>query len=91
MHFLGEVEVVFGLCAVVLAVVLTSSKGWSTTSRYLDGTVNYTEPLFVDLKAPLLVGFFPGGLVIHGGLKAGGSRRCWRACLKRRCSSARPS
>lgn len=47
MHFLGEVEVVFGLWAVVLAVVLTAGKGWSTASHYLDETVNYTEPLFV--------------------------------------------
>ena len=30
----------------------------------------------IDLRAPLLVGFFLAGLVIHGTCKAGGSRPC---------------
>src|SRR5262245_40622449 len=32
LHFLGEVEVVFGLWAVVLAVVMTIRLGWHTTT-----------------------------------------------------------
>jgi hypothetical protein len=47
LHFLGEVEVVFGLWAVVLMVVITAYKGWDTASHYLNNTVNYTEALFV--------------------------------------------
>ena len=47
LHFLGEVEVVFGLWAVVLLVALTSYAGWTTASHYLNDTVTYTEPLFV--------------------------------------------
>ena len=47
MHFVGEVEVVFGLWAVVLAAVMAASIGWETTTHYLNDTVNYTEPLFV--------------------------------------------
>lgn len=47
MHFLGEVEVVFGLWAVVLMAAIASDKGWETARHYLDSTVNYTEPLFV--------------------------------------------
>ena len=47
LHFLGEVEVVFGLWVLVLAVAITSYAGWDTTTRYLNSTVNYTEALFV--------------------------------------------
>ena len=47
LHFLGEVEVVFGLWAVVLMVAITGYQGWDTASHYLNSTVNYTEPLFV--------------------------------------------
>ena len=47
LHFLGEVEVVFGLWAVVLAVAITAYEGWEVAKHYLNDTVNYTEPLFV--------------------------------------------
>lgn len=47
LHFLGEVEVVFGLWAVALAIAITSYAGWGTATHYLSGTVNYTEALFV--------------------------------------------
>jgi hypothetical protein len=47
LHFLGEVEVVFGLWAVALAVALTAYAGWETTKHYFNDTVNYTEPMFV--------------------------------------------
>jgi Putative Na+/H+ antiporter len=47
MHFVGEVEVVFGLWAIVLLVVIAGYEGWPTATHYFNGTVNYTEPLFV--------------------------------------------
>lgn len=47
LHFLGEVEVVFGLWAVVLALLLTAMAGWEATKHYFNDSVNYTEPLFV--------------------------------------------
>jgi hypothetical protein len=47
LHFFGEVEVVFGLWAVVLGVAITFWHGWSTTTGYFNQTVVYTEPLFV--------------------------------------------
>ncbi|MFO0985444.1 MAG: putative Na+/H+ antiporter [Planctomycetota bacterium] len=47
LHFLGEVEAIFGIWAVVLAVALTWSKGRAVTTHYLAETVNYTEPMFV--------------------------------------------
>jgi hypothetical protein len=47
LHFFGEVEVVFGLWAVVLVVAATAYAGWEATRLYVSETVNYTEPLFV--------------------------------------------
>lgn len=47
LHFVGEVEVVFGLWAVVLMAVIGSYWGWETTKHYFNDTVVYTEPLFV--------------------------------------------
>jgi hypothetical protein len=47
LHFFGEIEVVFGLWAIVLLAVITSWFDWHTAAGYFNGTVNYTEPLFV--------------------------------------------
>jgi Putative Na+/H+ antiporter len=47
MHFLGEVEVVFGLWAIVLLCAISATEGWTTATHYFNGTVNYTEALFV--------------------------------------------
>jgi Na+/H+ antiporter NhaD/arsenite permease-like protein len=47
-HFLGEVEVVFGLWLIPLSilVVLAPGHGWHHLTSYVDSR-NYTEPLFV--------------------------------------------
>ncbi|MDO8539802.1 MAG: putative Na+/H+ antiporter [Opitutaceae bacterium] len=47
LHFLGEVEAVFGLWAVVLAGAITWFKGWPNVVGYVGQHVSYTEPLFV--------------------------------------------
>ncbi len=47
LHFLSEVEAVFGIWAVVLAIAITVSKGWGTTLEYMGHRVNFTEPMFV--------------------------------------------
>jgi hypothetical protein len=47
LHFLGEVEVVFGLWAVVLLATAAWWVGWDAAKHYVNDTVNYTEPLFV--------------------------------------------
>jgi hypothetical protein len=47
LHFLGEVEVVFGLWVIPLLITMMASVGWSQAKHYLNDTVNYTEPLFV--------------------------------------------
>ncbi|MCK9588443.1 MAG: putative Na+/H+ antiporter [Terrimicrobiaceae bacterium] len=45
-HFLGEVEAVFGIWVIPLAVAMTVMKGAGTASVYING-VNFTEPIFV--------------------------------------------
>ncbi len=46
-HFLGEVEVVFGLWCVPLLVSIILLFGWPTAVEYVTHKVNYTEPMFV--------------------------------------------
>jgi len=67
LHFLGEVEVVFGLWAVVLMAAITVDLGWEPAKHYFSETVNYTEPLFVVVIMALastrpIVTFAEGGL-----------------------------
>jgi hypothetical protein len=47
LHFLGEVEVVFGLWAAVLVTAIALRFGWATATHYVNDLVDYTEPLFV--------------------------------------------
>jgi hypothetical protein len=46
-HFLGEVEVVFGIWALVLIVAILLEFGWPTVVSYFSHGVNFTEPAFV--------------------------------------------
>ncbi len=67
LHLVGEVEVVFGLWAVVLMIALTGYSGWESAKHYLNDTVNYTEALFVVVIMALastrpIVSFAEGGL-----------------------------
>lgn len=47
LHFLGEVEAVFGIWAIVLALAIVWLKGWAVMVDYIAHTVNFTEPMFV--------------------------------------------
>lgn len=47
LHFLGEVEAVFGVWAVILGVAIAAAKGWGTAVDYLGHRVDFTEPMFV--------------------------------------------
>ena len=46
-HFLGEVEAVFGIWAIVLVLAIIGFYDWKTMENYISYRVNYTEPLFV--------------------------------------------
>ena len=45
-HFLGEVEAVFGIWVIPLAVAMTVMEGPETARTYING-VHFTEPIFV--------------------------------------------
>ncbi|MFA5264515.1 MAG: putative Na+/H+ antiporter [Opitutaceae bacterium] len=47
LHFLGEVEAVFGIWVLILAGAITWFKGWHSVVSYISEHVSYTEPLFV--------------------------------------------
>jgi len=47
LHFLGEVEAVFGIWVIVLMAALGFTKGWHTVLDYVGHTVNFTEAMFV--------------------------------------------
>jgi hypothetical protein len=81
LHFLGEIEVIFGLWAVVLLAVLTGYKGWESAKHYFAETVNYTEPLFVVVIMALastrpVVAFAEAGLR-RVAARGGGTPAAW--------------
>ena len=47
LHFVGEVELVFGLWVVPLIAAFVFYRGWEEAKHYVNDTVNYTEPIFV--------------------------------------------
>lgn len=47
MHFLGEVEVIFGIWAVPLLGLMILFKGWPAAEGYLSHKVEFTEAMFV--------------------------------------------
>ncbi|MGB8170565.1 MAG: putative Na+/H+ antiporter [Chthoniobacteraceae bacterium] len=47
MHFLGEVEAIFGIWVVPLLVAITIAKGWPAAEHYVSHGVVFTEPMFV--------------------------------------------
>lgn len=53
LHFLGEVEAVFGLWVLALVGAITWFKGWGTAVHYVSETVVYTEPMFVVIVMTL--------------------------------------
>lgn len=46
-HFLGEIEAIFGIWCVPLIVAMFFTYDWGTVTNYFDNSVNYTEPMFV--------------------------------------------
>jgi hypothetical protein len=67
LHFFGEVEVVFGLWAVVLLLALTGYAGWEEARHYFSDTVDYTEAVFVIVIMAIaatrpVIGFAEAGL-----------------------------
>lgn len=86
LHFFGEVEVVFGLWAIVLLAAITADLGWSAAARYVGEEVNYTEPIFVVVimalasTRPIIV-LAESGLRRLAGLGGGTPGAWWLAIL----------
>ena len=79
-HFLGEVEVVFGLWAVLLMVAFSAYAGWASAEHYFGESVNYTEPLFVVVIMALaatrpVIGFAEAALRRLAAAGGGDTRR----------------
>ena len=86
LHFVGEVEVVFGLWAIVLFVAMVGHLGMAGATHYFNDTVNYTEPLFVVVIMALassrpVVGFAEAALGRVAGLGRGTSTAWWLSIL----------
>ena len=86
LHFFGEVEVVFGLWAVVLIAAIAAFHGWASAKHYINDTVNYTEPLFVVVIMALastrpIIGLAERGLRRVAALGRGTPAAWWAAIL----------
>tara|TARA_B110000037_G_scaffold29139_1_gene34815 strand:+ start:95872 stop:97419 length:1548 start_codon:yes stop_codon:yes gene_type:complete len=46
-HFLGEIEAIFGIWCLPLILAMLFTYDWGTVTNYFDNSVNYTEPMFV--------------------------------------------
>lgn len=85
LHFLGEVEIVFGMWVIVLVAAITSYYNWPTAVHYLQ-TRNYTEALFVIVimtvasTRPILK-MAEGILHFFAGVGGGGPAAWWVALL----------
>lgn len=86
LHFLGEVEVIFGLWAVVLVVAITVCQGWDASVHYLNDEVVFTEALFVIVIMALastrpVIGLAEGALRRVANLGGGTPVAWWLAIL----------
>jgi hypothetical protein len=86
LHFVGEVEVVFGLWATVLLAAVTLAEGWEPAKHYFAEGVNYTEPLFVIVIMALastrpIITFAEGALRRVARLGGGTPAAWWAAIL----------
>jgi hypothetical protein len=85
LHFLGEIEAVFGIWAVPLLVALTAAKGWSAAESFMHH-VNFTEPVFVVVimamaaSRPVLE-FAERAIGLVAGLGGGSVASWWLAVL----------
>jgi hypothetical protein len=85
-HFLGEVEVVFGIWLVPLFVVMVFMVGAASAIDYVDLRVSFTEPVFVVVIMAIastrpILGLAERCLRVVAGLGGGGPVAWWFAIL----------
>jgi len=86
MHFLGEVEAVFGIWVVPLLLAFVWCTDWHTAKLYVDTTVRYTEPLFVVVVMTMaatrpVLGVAERLMTLVARLGGGGPAASWGAIL----------
>jgi hypothetical protein len=86
LHFLGEVEVVFGLWAVVLMAAITVAFDWDTAKRYLSERLHYVEPMFVVVIMTMastrpVIGFAQACLRVVAAIGGGTTGAWWLTLL----------
>jgi len=86
LHFLGEVEVVFGLWAIVLLGGAVAYAGLDEARHYVNDTITYTEALFVVVIMTLastrpVVGFAESALRRVASLGSGTPAAWWASIL----------
>ena len=85
LHYLGEIEAVFGLWAVPLLGVLSVAKGWDETKAYLESSIHFTEAIFVVVvmaiagTQPIL--YLAERTLASGARALGGSPAAWWATI----------
>jgi hypothetical protein len=84
LHFLGEIEAIFGLWVVPLLGVILWSKGWATVESFISN-VHFTEPMFVvvimAISATRPVLNFAEGMIGGVARLFGGSPFAWWASI----------
>lgn len=86
LHFLGEVEAVFGIWCVPLLVLLAADVGWTATVDYLNNSVSYQEALFVVVIMAMastrpILSLAEGALSFFAKLGGGGPGAWWFTIL----------
>jgi hypothetical protein len=86
LHFLGEVEAIFGIWVVPLCVLMTMELGWPQTLGYLEQRVSYNEPVFVVVIMAIastrpVLGLAEGCLRFFANLGGGRPSAWWLAIL----------
>jgi hypothetical protein len=86
LHFMGEIEVVFGLWSIVLLIAMVVYAGWDTSVHYFNDGVNYTEPLFVVVIMALaatrpIIAFAEAAMKRIAGLGGGTPAAWWLTIL----------
>jgi hypothetical protein len=81
LHFLGEIEAIFGIWVLVLMGAITYYHDWHEAIHYVNGSVNYTEPLFVvvimAISATRPILNFAENVLRYGARFGGGGIAAW--------------
>jgi hypothetical protein len=85
LHFMGEIEVIFGIWIVPLGLALIASKGWPVMVDYFSG-VSYAEPIFVAVIMAIaasrpVLRLAEACLARVAGLGGGGTAAWWLSIL----------